>query len=317
MTGYEIIILLLMTFLGLVAGKFLIPLLGKFKFGQTIREEGPEKHKKKTGTPTMGGLLFFFVFLLGGFLFAGKNHIFWFMTVFSLLFGMVGFIDDFLIIKLKSNEGLRPRNKFLLLLLIALAGTFYYLQVLGYPTTISFRPLGFEWDMGALYYLFAILMLTATTNAVNITDGLDGLAASLCLLAGIFFLVVSHIYNLSQITLFILLLLASCLSFLFYNKYPAKVFMGDTGSLFLGGALASLAMFSKTEIILPLLAGVFLIETLSVILQVLSFKLRGKRIFKMSPLHHHFELSGWRERKIVLVFNLAGLLFLILSLLLI
>lgn len=317
MTGYEITILLLMTFFGLVAGKFLIPLLRKLKFGQTIREEGPEKHKEKTGTPTMGGLLFFFVFLLGGIIFAGKNHVFWFMTIFSLLFGLVGFIDDFLIIKLKSNEGLRPRHKFLLLLLIALGGAFYYLQILEYPSTIYLKALGFEWDMGILYYLFAVLMLTATTNAVNITDGLDGLAASLCLIAGIFFLITSKVYKLSQISLFVILLLASCLSFLFYNKYPAKVFMGDTGSLFLGGALASLAMFSKTEVILPILAGVFLIETLSVILQVASFKIRGKRIFKMSPLHHHFELSGWKEKKIVLVFNLFGLLFLLISLFLI
>lgn len=317
MGSNEIKILLLMTLFGLVAGKFLIPLLDRLKIGQTVREEGPEKHKEKTGTPTMGGLLFFLLLLLGGLLFAGKNKVFWFLTFSSLSFGLVGFLDDFLIIKMKSNQGLRARSKFLLLLIIAFAGSFYYLKILAYPPTLSFKPLGITWNLGAFYYFFAILMLTATTNAVNITDGLDGLATSLSLIAGLFFLIVAHKYKMEELYLFIILYLAACISFLFYNWHPAKVFMGDTGSLFLGGGLAALAMVTKTEFILPLLAGVFLIETLSVILQVLSFKLRGKRIFKMSPLHHHYELSGWKEKKIVLAFNLSGLIFLILSLLLI
>lgn len=314
---YESMVFLILTGIGVLSGKFLIPFLRRLKFGQTVREEGPESHKAKTGTPTMGGLLFFLLFIIGGLLFAGKNQEVWFMIVFSLSFGIIGFIDDYLIILKKSNEGLSAKSKFLLLCITALAGTYYYLNFLNYSEAVYFAPLGFAFESKVFYYAFAVLLIVGTTNAVNITDGIDGLSTSVTITASLFYLIYSYINQQTNVLLFIIILLSSCFAFLFYNWNPAKVFMGDTGSLLLGGALASAAMLTKTELLLPLVGGVFVLETLSVIFQVFSYKMFKKRIFKMSPIHHHFELSGWKEKKIVFVFSGAGFIFLILSLFLI
>jgi phospho-N-acetylmuramoyl-pentapeptide-transferase len=320
---YELFVLLILTGLGIIAGKFLIPFLHKLKFGQTVREEGPESHKTKTGTPTMGGILFFIMFLLGGIIF-GSGLLFgaiskelWFMIVFSLVFGLIGFADDFLIILKKNNQGLNAKSKLLLIILAALSGTWFYLNVLNYSTVIGLEKFGFSVDLGYFYYVFAIILIAGTTNAVNLTDGIDGLSSSVTVVAALFYFIYGQISENYNVVVFTILLLSSCLAFLYYNWNPARVFMGDTGSLLLGGALAALAMTTKTEILLPLVGGVFVLETLSVIGQVFSYKMFKKRIFKMSPIHHHFELSGWKEKKIVVIFSGVGFIFLILSLILI
>lgn len=314
---YEVMVFLILTGIGIISGKFLIPFLKKLKFGQTIREEGLESHKSKTGTPTMGGMLFFFLFFLGGIIFGWGDKELWFMIIFSMAFGIIGFTDDYLIILKKSNLGLTARNKLILLCLTSLVGTYYYLNIMGHSSAIGIKVFGLSFELGIFYYIFALILIVGTTNAVNITDGVDGLGASVTIIASLFFLIYSYINNLKSVMLFTILILASCIAFLYYNRYPAKVFMGDTGSLFLGGALAAVAMVTKTELLLPLVGGVFVLETMSVIAQVFSFKVFKKRIFKMSPIHHHFELSGWQEKKIVFVFSGVGLIFLILSLILI
>ncbi len=314
---YEIMVFLILSGIGIISGRFLIPFLRKIKFGQTIREEGPESHKTKTGTPTMGGVLFFFLFILGGIFFANDSKELWFMIIFSLVFGVIGFLDDYLIVVKKSNIGLTVKSKFLMLCFTSLGATYYYLNVMGHASSLNIESLGIFIDLGIFYYIFALILIVGTTNAVNITDGIDGLSTSVTIVASLFYLIYSFIYKINSVMLFSIFILASCFAFLFYNWYPAKVFMGDTGSLFLGGALAVAAMVTKTELLLPLVGGVYVIETLSVIAQVFSFKVFKKRIFKMSPIHHHFELSGWKEKKIVFVFSGTGLIFLIISLLLI
>ena len=320
---YELLAILFLTGIGIVAGRILIPFLRKLKFGQTVREEGPESHKAKTGTPTMGGILFFIMFLIGGIIF-GSGFIFgangkeiWFMIFFSLVFGLIGFADDYLIILKKNNQGLNAKSKLLLIIFAALSGTWFYLNVLGYSTVIGINKFGFFIDLGTFYYFFAVLLIAGTTNAVNLTDGIDGLSTSISVVATLFYYIYAHSTNHYSVVVFCIFLFSSSFAFLYYNWNPAKVFMGDTGSLFLGGALAAMAMITKTEILLPLVGGVFVLETLSVIGQVFSYKMFKKRIFKMSPIHHHFELSGWREKKIVLIFSGTGFIFLILSLMLI
>lgn len=314
---YELMVFLILSGIGIISGKILIPFLRKLKFGQTIREEGPESHKAKTGTPTMGGLLFFVVFILGSIIFAPNNKEVWFMVIFSLAYGLIGFLDDYLIVVKKNNLGLTAKSKFLLLSIASILGTFYYLNVMGYSSNVGIQALGFSIDLGSFYYIFALLLLVGTTNAVNITDGVDGLSTTVTIVASLFFLVYSYIFKINSVMLFSIFILASCFAFLYYNWNPAKVFMGDTGSLFLGGTLAVAAMVTKTELLLPLVGGVYVLETLSVIAQVFSFKVFKKRIFKMSPIHHHFELSGWKEKKIVFVFSGTGAVFLIISLMLI
>lgn len=293
----------------LVSGKIVLPLLRRFKFGQSIREEGPESHKKKSGTPTMGGVIFFITVFISPLLLGNLDGKLWIIIIFSLLFGLVGFIDDFLIIKKKQNLGLNAKHKLLLLAFFAILFTYFYINILQYPTTIGLEKYGATIDLGNYYYLFALLLLVGTTNAVNLNDGIDGLCGSITAIAAVFFMVYGVINNDIQIVYFTAILLAACLGFLYYNWNPAKVFMGDTGSLFLGGAIGILSMMTKTEILLPIVGGVYVIETLSVIIQVASFKLTGKRVFRMSPIHHHFELIGWREKKIVYVFSALAVLF--------
>ncbi len=310
-------VFLLALVVGIVSGKLVIPFLHKIKFGQSIREEGPESHHKKKGTPTMGGVIFFIIFIISTLIYGIEASDMWFLVLVSIAFGLVGFSDDYLIIKKKANEGLTVRFKFILLTLISLVSVFVYLEVLGYPSTLSFGRTSFMVDLGYGYYVFGLLLLTGTTNAVNITDGVDGLSSSVTAIASIFFIIYAWVYQLNDVLIFSIVLLAATLAFLFFNWYPAKVFMGDTGSLFLGGAVAALAMVTKTELLLPIVGMVYVIETLSVILQVFSFKVFGKRIIKMSPLHHHFELTGWSEEKIVLSFSAFGLLCLTIAILII
>lgn len=290
-----------------------INFLTKLKFGQVEREEGLESHKVKGGTPTMGGIVFILCSILTIYLtnpsFITNPYIN--LITFSFLgFGLIGFLDDFLIVVKKSNKGLKPSYKYALQSIIAII--FYILAKLFIPTfnsIITIPIINFSIDLMWLYPILVYFMFTACTNAVNLTDGLDGLATGLSIFAIIPFSIFAIMNNNQEITTYGFVIIASLIGFLLFNKNPAKIFMGDTGSLALGGLLSALAVLTKQELLLIIIGGVFLAETLSVILQVLYFKAtHGKRLFKMSPIHHHFELCGWNERKVVIVFWIAGII---------
>ena len=282
-----------------------IPLLRRLKFGQSIREEGPKSHMKKAGTPTMGGIIFLLAIILttvgvGSFL-----DLFTTQTVVLLLvlagFGLIGLLDDGLKVVFKRNLGLTSLQKLIGQIVIAVLA-YFLLHVGSFDTTLAIPFTEWTVDLGNFYVAFLIFWLVGFSNAVNLTDGLDGLVAGTASIAFAAFGVIALFQDQADIALFAFAVTGALLGFLLFNANPAKVFMGDTGSLALGGALAMVSVLVKEEFLLLLIGLVFVIETLSVILQVGSFKLRKKRIFKMSPIHHHFELSGWSEWKVVLVF---------------
>ena len=296
-----------------VAGLFLIPFLHKLKFGQEIREEGPKWHKKKSGTPTMGGFIFIIATLAGtvaGTFINGINEYYEdVMAVASMLlaalgFGLIGFLDDYIKVILKRNLGLRAGQKFSLQLLVALifavwitAGGIVDTEIV-IPFTEHTLNLGF-----VVYIPFIIFVMLAAVNSVNLTDGLDGLAGFVTFFVCVFYIISANIAKLPTVAVFAAATAGGVLGFLVYNKFPAKVFMGDTGSLFLGGAVSAMAIFMKNPLLLLLVGFVYVAEALSVIIQVAYFKKTGKRIFKMSPIHHHFEMCGWSEKKVVAVFS--------------
>ena len=298
--------------IGITAGFFLIPALIRLKFGQEIREIGPKWHKKKAGTPTMGGIIFIIAALVTALVFdRDKNSIFIVCTAFS--FGLIGFIDDFIKIVMKRNLGLTERQKLILQILAASVSAVVGVKtgVLSYEVIIPFTK--WRLNLWHFYIPFAVFVMVGGTNSVNLTDGLDGLAASVTTVVSIFFTVMAYKFSNQSIAVFCAALTGSLLAFLVFNAYPAKVFMGDTGSLFLGGAVCGVALVLKLPIILIFAGGIYIIETLSVIIQVTSYKLTGKRVFKMSPIHHHFEMSGFSERKIVVMFILVSLLLCVIS----
>lgn len=288
-----------------------IPLLKRMKFGQSIREEGPESHLKKTGTPTMGGLVFLISIILTVLLVAAFNGELTTQVVILLIvlfgYGLIGFLDDFIKVVLKRNLGLTSLQKLLGQIVIAVL-SFFLLRANGFDTALGIPFTDASIELGWIYVLFIVFWLVGFSNAVNLTDGLDGLVAGTASIAFAAFGILAIIQQETGIALFTFAVAGGLLGFLVFNKYPAKVFMGDTGSLALGGALAMVSILLKQELLLLLIGLVFVIETASVILQVGSFKLRKKRIFKMSPIHHHFELSGWSEWKVVTVFWGAGLI---------
>lgn len=295
--------LILSIILSLVAGPIAIPLLRKLKFGQNIREEGPESHLKKAGTPTMGGVIFILssviVMLILGYKFNDKAMI----ALYSLIaFGFIGFLDDLLKIIKKQSEGLKPGQKMILLLIFSIALAIYGYYNLNTNLLIPFTS--FEMTLGILYIPFVVIIYAATTNAVNLTDGLDGLATSVSILVLTFFTIVCFMMKETSLAVFCVVLIGGLIGFLKYNAYPAKIFMGDTGSLAIGGAIATIAIILEQPLLIIIVGGVYVFETLSVIIQVTSFKLTGKRVFKMAPVHHHFEKCGWSEVKIVTVFSL-------------
>ncbi|PTQ57106.1 MAG: Phospho-N-acetylmuramoyl-pentapeptide-transferase [Candidatus Carbobacillus altaicus] len=294
-------------FLTMLAGPIGIPFLRWLKFGQTIREEGPAWHIKKSGTPTMGGLLFIPTALVTAWVFASRGSDLLLVTFAMLSYGLLGGLDDGIKVILRRNLGLTSLQK--LLGQTAIALMFYFLLVQnGYRTQLAIP--GWESiELGPWYALLVWLVFVATTNAVNITDGLDGLLAGSGAIVFFFYVLIAYTLSRYDLAIFAAALVGALLGFLFFNHYPARIFMGDTGSLALGGALAALALITQTELLLIWLAGLFVIETLSVILQVASFKLRGRRIFRMSPLHHHFEMIGWTEWQVVLVFWGVALAF--------
>ncbi|MPQ43690.1 phospho-N-acetylmuramoyl-pentapeptide-transferase [Clostridium tarantellae] len=291
-----------------IIGPVLIPLLHKLKFGQNIRAEGPKSHQKKAGTPTIGGLIFIFstaITMIVMIRVMNKNFSDEAMiALYSFIgFGFIGFLDDLLKIIKKKNEGLKAWQKMFWLILISSALTYYAYTQIG--TSINIPFMEGQISIGWLYIPFVMVYFTATTNAVNLTDGLDGLATSITVLVITFLAILSYSMGHLSLSVFCVALAGALLAFLRFNAFPARVFMGDTGSLALGGAIAMVALILKMPIIIVIIGGIYVIETVSVILQVASFKLTRKRIFKMAPIHHHFEALGWSETKIVSVFSVV------------
>ncbi|MGM0840833.1 MAG: phospho-N-acetylmuramoyl-pentapeptide-transferase [Bacillota bacterium] len=293
-----------------------IPFLRRLKFGQSIRDEGPQSHQKKTGTPTMGGIVFLVSIVITTFVMTGKysepGPETYLMILVTVGFGLLGFLDDFIKVVMKRNLGLTSKQKLMGQIVISVIFYIIFKQN-DFPTTVSIPLTDFSFELGWFYCLFIIFWLVGFSNAVNLTDGLDGLVSGTSAIA--FGALAVLAWNQSQydVAIFGVAVVGAVLGFLVFNAHPAKVFMGDTGSLALGGAIATIAILTKLEIILILIGGVFVIETLSVILQVASFKTTGKRIFKMSPLHHHYELVGWSEWRVVVTFWTVGLLFAVLG----
>lgn len=291
----------------------LIPTLKRMKFGQSIREEGPQSHMKKTGTPTMGGLTFLIsivVTTILGIIFTDYSAELTLMLFVTIGFGLIGFIDDYIIVVKKNNQGLTSLQKFLAQIAIAVIFFFFsYVFNSGdmsvgihIPFTETEIPLSF------FYVIFLVFWQVGFSNAVNLTDGLDGLATGLSIIGFIMYAIMAFILDQPAVGFFCIIMICALAGFLPFNLNPAKVFMGDTGSLALGGIFATVSVLLNAEISLLFVGFVFVIETLSVMMQVASYKLTGKRIFKMSPLHHHFELCGWNEKKVTTVFWTVGLI---------
>ena len=285
----------------LILGPVTIPILHRLKFGQEIREIGPSWHKKKTGTPTMGGFIFIISVIVVTLIFI-RNPLVLFLLLFSVLFGAIGFVDDFIKVILKRNLGLTEKQKSLLQILTA--GLFIfcglYFEIFDTQVIIPFIDTAVKFPVW-LYVIFALFVIVGATNSVNLTDGVDGLAASVTVVVLTFFTVVAYLKNQYPIAGFAFANTLALVGFLVFNFHPAKVFMGDTGSLYLGGVVCFIAIALKLPLILIVAGAVYVLETLSVIIQVTSFKLTGKRVFKMSPIHHHFEMCGWSEKKIVAI----------------
>lgn len=310
-----------------VLGKFLIPFLRKIKFGQTIKENGPVWHKSKQGTPNMGGFMFIIgsvVGILAGFILlkvlwkeplglSAVNSVKLFGGLgMALIFGFIGFLDDYIKDVKKRNLGLNAKQKLIMQFFTAVA---YLLSVYlagDTSTTVIFPFLG-QLDLGFFYYVIMILFILFLSNAVNLTDGIDGLAASVTFLVCISVLIMSGVLGLLGIGVYASALAGGLLGFLIYNFHPAKVFMGDTGSMFLGGSVLALGFGINLPVLILLFGIIYVVEAMSVVLQVISFQTTGKRIFKMSPIHHHFEMCGWSEGKIVGVFSLVTLVGCIVS----
>ena len=293
-----------------------IPILHRLKFGQSIREEGPKSHQKKSGTPTMGG-----IFLIAGIFIATLIQAEWSTEVFLALFILIGhfilgFIDDYLKVVRKHNQGLLARYKLLGQIIIVIVTTFVASALLtDFNPTIWLPLVNVTIDAGSLYLPFMLFVVVGASNAVNLTDGLDGLASGCMAIAASCYAVICLLTGHDDLAIFCAATVGACIGFLKFNFHPAKVFMGDTGSLALGGAFAAVGILSRTEVLLAVVGFVFVCEALSVIIQVISFKSTGKRIFRMSPLHHHFELGGWSEVKVVFVFWTVGLIAGVLGLL--
>lgn len=305
-----IVSMLVSIVLTLLMGVVYIDFLKKKMYTQYILEDAPENHAKKAGTPTTGGIFIVIPVILASIAALTMKQALTEVSLIILMtfffFMLAGLTDDLGKIKHKENKaGLKPRNKLFFQIVISLLPAVY--MTLSQQTYISTGQ--FSIDLHYLYPIFAVLFITGVSNAVNLTDGLDGLASSNCVISMIACTIICLITGQTDIAIISAATAGSCGAFLYFNKYPAKVFMGDTGSLALGGLLGTIAVMGKFELWILLIGVIFFIETLSVIIQVTSFKLTGKRVFKMSPIHHHFELCSWSENKIVLVFSLVSIIF--------
>ncbi len=292
--------------LALLVGPIIIPMLKHLKFGQTVRDDGPATHFKKMGIPTIGGLIIIIPMILTTLFFSPQYPDLVPMLLVVISFAAIGFIDDFIKVAKKNKDGLSARHKSFGLLLVSAAFAFYVANSPTLGTGMILPFMGIDAVVELPFWLFIpliILVMYATTNSVNMTDGVDGLAAGVTLIVAVFFTVVAMVkVEWDFVKLFCSIAAGGCLGFLAFNIYPAKVFMGDTGSLALGGIVGAAAVVMKMPWILLVVGAIYAVESLSVLIQVISFKLRGKRVFKMAPIHHHFELSGWKENKVVRVF---------------
>ena len=312
--SYQIKVLLLSFCVGLIVSLIVIPILRKLKVGLLEREDGPQSHLKKQGTPTMGGLAIIVTIILMGVVSyiqykakeptVVRNLIP--LILVSVGFGLVGLVDDFKKLVLKNTEGLKPAYKMLGLLIISVSFVIYLYKTIGTQTLIPIIKTYVTMPV-LLYVPFAIFVMLGTTNAVNLTDGIDGLATSVTTIIIACLTVIGIMIDVKEVVLLGSIVCGANLAFLIFNMYPAKVFMGDTGSLLLGGVIVAMALYLKMPLILIVIALIPVLETLSVMMQVAYFKKTGKRIFKMAPLHHHFELSGWNENKIVSIFSIITL----------
>lgn len=303
-----------------MSGFWIIPMLHKLNFGQTILDIGPSWHKNKEGTPTMGGIMFVLGILcsccLAFFFIKDEENAtlirFTSGILMAIGYGFLGFIDDYLKVVKHQNEGLTALQKFFGQVLLAIA-FIVGIKISGTLSTILVVPFIGQLDLGWLYYPLAVFIIVGTSNAVNLTDGIDGLCTSVTAVCAAGFIVMSSVLSFTGIGFLASALLGGTLGFLLWNHHPAKVFMGDTGSLFLGGMVCALAFGIDCPIILIFSGIVYVLETLSDIIQIGSYKIRHKRVFKMAPIHHHFEMCGWSEWKIVIVFSIVGLIGTILS----
>jgi phospho-N-acetylmuramoyl-pentapeptide-transferase len=331
-TAFAALTALLISF---ILGPWLIDRMKRVKLGQYIREEGPKSHQQKAGTPTMGGILINIAILIPTMLWADiTNPYIWVVLFVTFAYGAIGFIDDYRKLVKKRNLGLTPKEKFAAQFGVALlAGlAIAYLPMLrnNYSTALTFPFIkNFALNLGILYIPFVMVIIVGASNAVNLTDGLDGLAIGSTLVAATTYTILTYaaghariadylkiawVPQTGELAVFCGAMVGASLGFLWFNAHPAEIFMGDVGSLALGGAIGTLAVMIKQELLLVLVGGLFVVEALSVIIQVISFKTTGRRIFKMSPLHHHFELSGWRETKVVVRFWIIAIIFALLSL---
>jgi phospho-N-acetylmuramoyl-pentapeptide-transferase len=294
--------ILIAFFLNIVMSPFIIPLLEKLKFGQQVRDDGPNSHLKKSGTPTMGGLIILVSMTLTSVLFFVGNKSLQSVLFVTLAFGFIGFLDDYMKIARKRSLGLTAMQKILGQLLVTFIFSYLLKYYIGLDTNvlIPFRTNTFI-DLGVFYLPFLIFVVVGSVNAVNLTDGLDGLASSVTVLVATFFAAVAWAMQ-SDVLPLAGAAVGSLLGFLLFNSYPAKVFMGDTGSLALGGFVVATAFILKMPLFIPIVGLVYVVENLSVIIQVLYYKRTKKRVFRMAPIHHHFELGGWPETKVVTVF---------------
>ncbi len=327
-TMYAILTALVICF---ILGPVIIRYLQRLKIGQQVRTDGPQSHLDKSGTPTMGGIMILVALLISTVLWADlKNVYVWLAILATVGFGLIGFWDDYLKVVQRQSKGLLPRYKFGLQVLVAAAIglTLFNLPAFSTHLVVPFLK-DVNPDLGWFYIFFAILVIVGASNAVNLTDGLDGLAIGPVIVAAMAFTVVAYVsghknfaeyllipyvQGAGELSVFCGALVGASIGFLWFNTYPASVFMGDVGSLPLGGALGTVAVISKHELLLLLVGGLFVIEALSVIFQVVSYKSRGKRVFLMAPIHHHFELKGWEEPKVVIRFWIIAIILALLSL---
>ncbi|MEB2585297.1 phospho-N-acetylmuramoyl-pentapeptide-transferase [Bacillus cereus] len=293
-----------------------IPFLRKLKFGQSIRDEGPKSHQKKSGTPTMGGIVIYVSMMVTSLIMAIKfNYLGAEVSLLLLVtfgYGLIGFLDDYIKVVKKRNLGLTSKQKLVGQLVIAIA-FFLIGKEQAFHTYIMIPGTDVKFELGWAYFVLVLFMLIGGSNAVNLTDGLDGLLSGTAAIAFGAFSIIAVAQEQFGVAIFCMAVVGAVLGFLVFNANPAKVFMGDTGSLALGGAIAAVAILLKQELLLVIIGGVFVMETLSVIIQVISFKTTGKRVFKMSPLHHHYELCGWSEWRVVVTFWSAGFLLAVLG----
>ena len=319
---FQLKILLISFFATIILGIFTIPILQKLKVGQSEREDGPKSHLKKSGTPTMGGIIMA-ISIIGASIVAcvhymgkqpeiGRKLIP--LTIATIGFGIIGFIDDYKKVVLRNTDGLKPRAKMAGLLVISILFVVYIERILGIGTDILIPFFKTTIKLPTLIYIpFTILVMLATTNAINLTDGVDGLATSVTLVIVTTITVIAIIFDVKEVIILGSIVCGTCLGFLIFNLNKAKVFMGDTGSLLLGGVVSCCAIYLKMPLILIILAAVPVVETLSVIIQVAYYKRTKKRFFKMTPIHHHFELCGWKEGKVVSVFSIITLILCIIG----